>query len=349
MVAVMGLAALLIGIAWAVVARGSSSGLLTTAGGYSTPKLLGPSMTIDDPVIPVNFPDPFILPAGGAYYAYATNSPTENIPTYWSSDLTTWTAGPDALPTLPRWAIGSGFLRLTWAPSVMRRGSGYILYYAAGDKASDLECISRAEGSSPLGPYTDTSARPLVCQTSLGGDIDPNVFIARGGKTYLLWKSNGNCCGKRTELWSQQLGADGTSLVGRPVPLLVDDQAWQAGIIEGPSMIQEGSLFYLFFSGNAWDTANYAVGYAVCSSPQGPCAEPLDHSLYASKGLTAGPGGARRFTPFHGQLLMSYAAWSRGRVAVDGGARSMRLDPVSFVNGVPRIEGPSAGPVSFPS
>ncbi len=132
-------------------------------------------------------------------------------------------------------------------------------------------------------------------------------------------------------------------------PLLINDQSWQAGVIEGPSMIEEGSLFYLFYSGNPWDTANYSVGYAVCSTPQGPCAEPIDRSLYGSKGQTAGPGGARRFTTFDGQLLMSYAAWSRGRVAEDGGARSMRLDPVSFANGVPQIRGPDVGPVNVPS
>ncbi len=134
------------------------------------------------------------------------------------------------------------------------------------------------------------------------------------------------------------------------MPLLIGDKAWQAGVIEGPSMIQEGSLFYLFYSGNAWDTAHYAVGYAVCSSPQGPCAEPLDHSLYASNGPTVGPGGARRFfTTFQGQLLMSYAAWWKGRVATDGGVRSMRLDPVTFVDGVPRITGPDSGPVNIPA
>ena len=269
----MGLVALVIGVILTAVDRSPSSGASTTSpSGFSTRSAQGlaASTTIDDPVIPANFPDPFILTVGANYYAYATNSPTENIPTYRSSDLKTWTPGPDVLPTLPRWAISSSFLRLTWAPSVLHHGSGYELFYAAGDKANDLECISRAEGPSPLGPYTDISTRPLVCQTSLGGDIDPNVFSGRGGQTYLLWKSDGNCCGKPTELWSQRLSAGGTSLVGRPVPLLVDDQAWQAGVIEGPSMIEKGSLFYLFYSGNAWDTASYAVGYAVCSSTSGP-------------------------------------------------------------------------------
>ena len=41
---------------------------------------------------PFDFPDPFVLPVGGTYFAYATNSVAGNIQIIESSDLTHWTA-----------------------------------------------------------------------------------------------------------------------------------------------------------------------------------------------------------------------------------------------------------------
>lgn len=349
-VALLGVVALIVGAIWLMASSPAAASSTTSSEFWNEfDQSSGSITTINNPVMPTNFPDPFILSSKGIYYAYATNSATENLPTFQSTNLSTWANGPDALPQLPQWALSSRLLRLTWAPSVLQQGPDYILFYATADKANDLECISRVEGLSPLGPFADESTHPLLCQTALGGDIDPDVFVDRNGQKYLLWKSDGNCCGMRSELWSERLSGDGTTLIGPAVRLLIDDQAWEAGIVEGPSMVRNGSLYYLFFSGNDWSSAKYAVGYAVCSSPQGPCAEPVDHSLYSSDRETTGPGGEAFFTTFEGHLLMVYAAWSSNSPAQHGGGRSMHLDPITFVDGVPRIQGPTAGRVNIPT
>lgn len=54
--------------------------------------------TLQNPVIEVNFPDPFILKVEDTYYAYSTNSNSRNVPTATSTDLVHWTLGRDALP-----------------------------------------------------------------------------------------------------------------------------------------------------------------------------------------------------------------------------------------------------------
>jgi len=70
-----------------------------------------------------------------------------------------------------------------------------VLYYAARDIAVGHQCLGRAVAASPAGPFIDRSSDPVVCQASLGGDIDPDVFRDSNGRVYLLWKNDGNCCG----------------------------------------------------------------------------------------------------------------------------------------------------------
>ena len=53
---------------------------------------------------PYDFPDPFVLRAGDAYYAYSTNSGAGDVQVIRSTDLVTWELAGNALPVLPRWA-----------------------------------------------------------------------------------------------------------------------------------------------------------------------------------------------------------------------------------------------------
>ena len=54
-------------------------------------------------------------------------------------------------------------------------GDGYIAYYTTADTASKRQCVSRAVAPSPVGPFVDDSTGPLICQSELGGTIDPGV------------------------------------------------------------------------------------------------------------------------------------------------------------------------------
>ena len=151
-------------------------------------------------------------------------------------------------------------------------GGTFVLYYAANVAGSGRECISVATATQPQGPFTDRSTAPLECQTALGGSIDPASFIEPNGGLFLVWKSGGPGSSK---IWSEQLDQTGTAFApgATPTVLLTPGQAWEAGTVEAPDLVTAGGRYLLFFSGNNWDGANYAVGVAACSGPLGPCAD----------------------------------------------------------------------------
>jgi beta-xylosidase len=294
-------------------------------------------LSVDDPsgsglVYPFDFPDPFILPAGTGYYAFATNSAAGNIQILQSSDLVHWTAIGDALPHLPVWAQPGA----TWAPSVLARGGSYVMYYSAVYGTSGEQCISEAVATQPQGPYIDSSQWPIVCQLSIGGSIDPSPVIAADGTAFLVWKSQG-ANGQTPTLWSQQLTGDGTALVpGVPSALLQSDEGWQHGYIEGPDMVQVDGRYLLFYSASDWKTASYAIGYATCTGPLGPCTDQSAQPLLGTLSAFSGPGGPSLFSDAKGNLWIAFHAWLPGRVGYPF-SRPLFIRPVGVTAGVPAI------------
>jgi beta-xylosidase len=311
----------------------------------------GPSYT--NPVFAADFPDPFVLRDGARYFAFSTNAAGKNVRVVTSTDLAAWTELPDALPVLPIWAKSNA--SLTWAPSVLRRGSTFVLYYTARSIAAGFQCIGRAVSTSAAGPYIDQTDHPFICQVDGGealcGSIDPSPFVDENGDAYLLWKSdeNASACSGNARLWSQRLGVDGISLLDAPTELLVRDRSWELPLIEGPSMLKSADRYYLFYSASWWSSSSYGVGYAECATPAGPCAKKtVEGPLMASAGATLGPGGQEFFTDPSGRIWMAYHAWSSPIVGYDhGGARSLRIDPVRFDGGTPIVSGPSTTPRSL--
>jgi hypothetical protein len=262
-------------------------------------------------VFPYDFPDPFVLRAGSTYFAYATNSTEGNIQIIESGDLSHWNTVGNALPVLPAWATPGA----TWAPSVLQIGHSFVLYYAAA-VAGRLgeECISDATAGQPQGPFVDNSTSPLMCQSNRNGSIDPSPFVDANGSLYLEWKSNGGQH-QPAVLWSEQLNAAGTGFTGSaPSPMLASDHGWDAGVIEAPDMVLFHGRYLLFYSGNSWNSSDYAVGWATCKGPLGPCAEPLSTPILTSGTDIAGPGGESVFTDSNGSMWMAFAAWVPGAV-----------------------------------
>jgi beta-xylosidase len=284
------------------------------------------------PVDPRDFPDPFVLNAGGTFYAFATNAGATNVQVMFSSDLVDWHTQPDGLPNLPGWAA-RGF---TWAPTVLPRGDGYVLYYTVREPAAGRQAISVAYSSAPGGPYVDDSSGPLIYQLSLGGSIDASPFVDVDGTAYLVWKADANAIQQPSSLWIQSLDADGLTLSGQPSRLLSYDAAWESPLIEAPSVVFAAGTYYLFYSANWWNTDRYAIGYATAGYVLGPYTKVTTTGpWFASDGVVAGPGGQEWFTDSTGQLHMAYHGWEPSAVGYPGGARSLRLASVSFDGGVP--------------
>jgi beta-xylosidase len=259
-----------------------------------------------------------VLKVGGTYYAYATNGNGSNVQTATSKDLVHWRPGRDALPKLGSW----DFPGSTWAPEVARRGGRYVLYYTA---SSGTQCIGRAVARVPQGPFVDSFKGPLVCQKGLGGSIDPDPS---GG--YLYWKNDGNSIGSPTHIWAQRLSSDGLRLVGPRRSIETNgNQAWEGSVVEGPEMLRHGGRYYLFYSGGNYNDDSYAVGYATCTGPLGPCKDAPENPILKTGCRAHGPGHntfAGPYIVYHAwnpahtkrQLWLSRLVWRHGKPHVDG-------------------------------
>lgn len=275
--------------------------------------LLAAAIAAPEPVIRADFPDPFILPVGSRYLAYATNRGEVNVQVAISDDLATWRRLPDALPKLPRWAR-RGF---TWAPEVIAVKGGYVLYFTGRDAASGLQCIGAATAPDPRGPFTGRD-KPLVCDTARGGSIDPSPFRDRDGGLYLYFKNDGNHprFNLPTEIIAQRLTPDGLALVGAPATLVRNDMPWEGRVVEAPTMIVRGDKHLLFFSANdyGWDRtkpARYAIGWARCATAMGPCTDAPANPLLATSAepCLAGPGHQAIVQRPEGDII-AFHAWS---------------------------------------
>jgi beta-xylosidase len=286
--------------------------------------------------------DPFVLavPAGvdgnpePSYVLYWTTDWSANVPTAVSTDLVHWRRVPDSLPTLPSWArvlsppagwsAPRGVSTATMGPSVQKTAGGWMLYYATEDAANSLQCIGAAFSTSPIGPFTDSSVTPLVCQDALGGDIDPNVVVSPTGPHHLLWKSNG--AGASVGIWEQALSADGRSLTGSPVRLIGADQPWENHNVEGPAMVNDTKGgWWLFYSGGDWQSTAYDTGVAWCATVSGPCHKPATKPLLASIPTAVSPGGFDTFVDHHGKLWASYSVFPRLPANVQAAYESPRV------------------------
>lgn len=276
---------------------------------------------------PFDFPDPFVLREGEAYYAFGTNGPAGTIQVVSSTNLSNWQVRGAALDGVPSWAV-SGF---TWAPSAIKTTAGFLMFYTVKHRFSGKQCISRAVAPNPEGPYVDSSTEPLMCQLDEGGSIDPSPYFDDAGGLHLTWKAEGETVpGKGASIWTVALQPDGAKVAWFPTKLFAVDRGWEGRTIEGPSMAKAGGQWVMIYSGNRWDTGSYATGYALCDGPDGPCRKPSgDNVVLRSDDQRAGPGGAEFFRTSSGQLKVAYAAWDAGEVGIPN-PRRLHLGTVSM-------------------
>ncbi len=304
------------------------------------------------PVLRADFPDPFILEHEGQYLAYATNVAGTNVQMASSTDVSTWrfvfderepNRLRDALPVLPSWAR-AGY---TWAPEVLKTPGGFVLYFTARHTASGLQCIGAATSQDPRGPFTSQATEPLVCQLDLGGTIDASPFRASDGQLYLYYKNDGNnpAANKPTEIFAQRLSADGLSLTGNPVSLVRNDKPWEGRVVEAPTMVERGGSYVLLYSGNdfAWHNSqrvsSYAIGYATCEGPLGPCVDAPNNPFLASTALPclSGPGHQTVFQS-QGREYLAFHSWAATQTCTPANqGRFMHIVQLTWQNGAPQI------------
>jgi beta-xylosidase len=265
-----------------------------------------------------DFPDPSVFRVGGRFYAVATTVAALNLPMTSSTDLRTWVSRPasnpakpwlnDAMPTPASWArqqvtSGGRAWGATWAPSVLRIGTGTFVAAYSVPRASDgRRCLSLARSAYPMGPYVDTTAGPQSCGAA--GVIDPQLFVDRG-QIWMTYKMEG--APDRLLVRKMNKYATGFAVGSRNFTLLTPRLAWEGAVVENPAMIRYRNRLYLIYSGNGYGSSKYATGYAVCRTVIGPCVRKT-RLLFTGRYL-AGPGGATPFVDLSGNLRLAYHAW----------------------------------------
>lgn len=202
--------------------------------------------------------DPYILLDGDTYYAYGTYD-SDGIRCYTSDDLRTWKYEGLALhkdnTTENVWF---------WAPEVYRLNGKYIMYYSAN------EHLYAATATSPKGPFKQVGSYQM--EKLLGNEkcIDSHVFFDEDSTAHIFFVrfNDGNC------IWQAKLSDDYiTPIEGTLRKCFAATQSWelkQARVNEGPNVIKHGRRYYLTYSGNDYQSQDYAVGYAYTNnSPTG--------------------------------------------------------------------------------
>jgi len=299
-----------------------------------------------NPVIDADMPDPFVLDTGDEYFLYSTTNITDNYPYATSVDLVTWEQQGDAMPRLPGWANGN-----TWAPEVTRTSAGYVMYFTARAPAlarpdgAGAQCVGVAVSPEPGGPFVSGSEEPLVCQLELGGTIDASIVRDVDDSLWLIYKNDGNCCAMPTRFFMRQMSEDGLTFVGEEIEVqgIVNDQPWEGGVVEAPTIFHQDGTYYLFFSANDYGGPDYAVGYATSSSLTGPYVDAEENPILATEGTAIGPGHQTIIEDREGDLWLVYHAWE-----FTLRERHVWIDELTFEDGRPVVAGPDAAPQPAP-
>jgi hypothetical protein len=299
----------------ATTATAAPSTTTTLPPGPSAPGIVLASANFD-------LPDPYLLTSGGTYYMYLSTP-------FGADDLNVammqgrpgaWSTPSDVLPTLPPWAVK----QFSWTPAVYPIGDHYVMYFSSVPRAwPSMHCIGVAVSSSLLGPFTP-SPSPLVCHPEHGGDIDAQLVVDPAGPNgpahanYLIWKSDNNSTpglGPPVFL-AQGLADDGLSVTGQPTRIYWPRQAWQYNLLEAPQMVKDpsGRLWLFYSGGGIFVSPTYAMGFAECDGPLGPCHDTTSVPLLGSNRQGVGPGEETVFQAPDGSTWLLYNPWYAGQI-----------------------------------
>jgi beta-xylosidase len=245
--------------------------LALAAGACARPVAVGSPATTSlarsgNPILDGWYADPEAHVFDGQYWIFPTYSAPYGQQTFMdafsSKDLVTWEKHPRVLDTVNvKWAH-----RAVWAPSVIEKGGWYYIFFGANDIQNDQQAggIGVARSKSPAGPFVDYLGKPLIDRFHNGAQpIDQMVFRdPKDGAYYIVYGGWRHC--NIARLKDDFTGfvpfADGATF----------KEITPTGYVEGAYMLPKDGKYYFMWSEGGWTGPNYAVAYAVGSSPFGP-------------------------------------------------------------------------------
>lgn len=218
--------------------------------------------------VPITLADPTVFYYKGVYYLYGTGGDESNnqgFVVHTSTNLKTWSKAVGATNgyALKKGdAFGNaGF----WAPQVFHYKGKFYMTYTAD------EHIAIATSDSPLGPFKQEQKRPIISERK---NIDSYVFIDDDGKKFLyhvIVADGGN------RIHVAEMEDDFSGIKKNTVTKCIEaNTKWENTeqaewtVTEGPTVIKKNGLYYMIYSANDFRSKDYAIGYAVSTSPMGP-------------------------------------------------------------------------------
>ena len=217
------------------------------------------------------FADVTIYVEGGKYYLTGSKGGDGGPPGFAfleSKDLKTWTVpakSTDSLGMILTKGDHTFGTKGFWAPQIINDKGTYYLTYTA-DEQTVL-----AQSKSLLGPYRQKQVGPIDGSEK---NIDSYLFKDTDGTYYLYCVrfSQGNY------LHVAEFDLKTGTIKPQTLKRCFDQtEPWEATptyksapIMEGPTVIKLKTKYYLFYSANHFENIDYAIGYAVADSPNGP-------------------------------------------------------------------------------
>ena len=276
-----------------------------------------------NPILPGWYADPEAHVFNGEYWIYPTYSAPYDQQTFLdafsSKDLVTWQKHERIVDSSRvKWVK-----RAMWAPSIIEKDGWYYLFFGGNDIQNDQQAggIGVARSRSPAGPFEDYLGKPLIDRFHNGAQpIDQHVFKDRDGAYYIVYGGWRHCNIAR-------LNADFTGFV--PFP---DGSTFKeitpTGFVEGAYMLLKDGKYYFMWSEGGWTGPNYAVAYAVGTSPFGPF-ERIGTILRQNPNVATGAGHHSVLqSPRSGKWYIVYHRRPLGEK--DRNARVVSIDELKF-------------------
>lgn len=202
-----------------------------------------------------------------------------------------------------------------------------------------------------------------------GKAIDTSIFIDKDEKKYLYYSKDCsenliNDNHRESHIYGLELADNLTSIKSKPFLILKPEQDWEkitgneCWWNEGPIVIKNNDLYYLFFSANFYNNQTYSIGYATSKDPLGPFkknrSNPLLKSIYISyrgerRTIISGPGhNSFTLSPDGKELFIVYHTHMNAKSS--GEKRQINIDRMGFRNdSTVYINGPTIALQPLPS
>lgn len=278
------------------------------------------------------------------------------MPVLHSCDLVNWRPLGNAL------FLRDDAFEALWAPEVAYDNGAFYMYYSAGGGEGEGQRLRVATATHPNGPFEDAG---VALTPDDPFTIDAHPFRDGDGQWYLYY------C--RDFLDPDEAGRVGTGIVadrlvgmtrlaGEPRTVVRPHAEWQLYerqrqwygrvwdwyTVEGPFVRERGGRYYCFYSGGAWEQANYGVSYVVADHPTGPFVPEGGADgpeiMRTRPGRVVGPGHASLVrAPDNVHEYVVYHAWDPEHTR-----RLMRIDRLDWSEAGPSSPAPTLEPQAAP-